>query len=208
MANQESSQPVEFLPATVSPISPNPGPRRFGILDLIALILALGPGLAFTRAMLPTCLEYAGRINWTALRWPNRANLAFMESAHAITFIILAVALAALCFVLFLTFAFLLLRLRRPRPIDSQLFQQPGLVGCLAGLAGATIPFVLSNRPGFNYALSIPALAVLLMWSIRWAKRRLKPEASWIDRFGRALAVGWILFPSIIFGLALFIASN
>ena len=36
-------------------------------------------------------------------------------------------------------------------------------------------------------------LAVLVAWIVMKAKRQWRPEASWIDRFGRLLGWGWIL---------------
>jgi hypothetical protein len=86
-----------------------------------------------------------------------------------------------------------LMRLRPPRPPVRQLIRQPGLIVCVAVIAATLILIDLSWVARIDVPLgAILASGLLLFWPFLglppWS-----PEASWIDRLGRAVGWGWIV---------------
>ena len=112
------------------------------------------------------------------------------------------------------TGAFLITRLRRPRPRRRRLVLQPGFVGAVAALSILTIESLVlfgsakvdgqfgRNSPQF-IALFIANGVVLLTHHAGWAVAvswctlaltgRWRAERSWVDRWGRALGCTWII---------------
>jgi hypothetical protein len=102
--------------------------------------------------------------------------------------------------------AFLVMRLRRPRPPLGPLVRQPGMVGLQAMWAGLLGSVILDGHR-FAPALGILALAVPVpaAWAALALTGRWSPEPGWIDRFGRALGVRWCLLVAFyLAGLAIF----
>jgi hypothetical protein len=89
-----------------------------------------------------------------------------------------------------------LLRLRHPRPEPRLLIRQSGFVACMMSIAAALTAFAIVGMDWFSeFVLSlslIRVVALLLLWIVLglppW-----RPEASWIDRLGRAVGWGWIV---------------
>jgi hypothetical protein len=108
-----------------------------------------------------------------------------------------------------LSLALWVLRLRQPRPYWRRVFRQPGMVACTATVAETTIfllkvllsEYYLQRTSGFMpplYGLWIVRLPwngeiVAIAWLVLWLSGSWRPEASWIDRAGRALGVYWII---------------
>lgn len=94
-----------------------------------------------------------------------------------------------------------LLRLRRPRPLLLTLTRQPGFVVCVGMIVGAILLFDLFWVARVEIPMwAILACAVLLLWPTT-GLRPWQPEASWIDRLGRVVGCGWILFAAILYGV-------
>ncbi|WP_422931931.1 hypothetical protein [Singulisphaera sp. PoT] len=109
------------------------------------------------------------------------------------------------CFVIPCMAAMVVIRLRNPRP---RLFQlQPGFVACavtlIALLPGIAWILTIQHRPGFQRATGFEQIwtlctywvdtAVPGAWFALYLSRRWRPEASWVDRTGRALGLYWIV---------------
>jgi hypothetical protein len=104
------------------------------------------------------------------------------------------------------TLAVPLLHLRGPRPALARLARRPGFVGCVAALVGLAfsavgwLPTLLS--PIWQTSIGRPLLwvtspyrvapAVVAAWMTLAMGGRWRPEAGWLDRFGRGLGVFWI----------------
>ena len=102
------------------------------------------------------------------------------------------------CFVVPLTPALIVARLRAPRPPFRHLASQPGFVASIA-LCLAAIIIVDTDLIFFELAfmppvvgMLLPGAAVLVSWLILLAARRWRPEASWIDRCGRVVGAFWV----------------
>jgi hypothetical protein len=111
--------------------------------------------------------------------------------------------------------ALLVLRMVRPRPEVRGLFTQPGVTACVVSLAASAIgitarvlknyyrcvmtawgeidsPFYMLDC-AFPIVASYAAFGVVVTWGILGAGRRLDAEPTWIDRFGRAIGVLWVV---------------
>jgi hypothetical protein len=112
------------------------------------------------------------------------------------------------------TAAFLVIRLRAPRPRRRRLLMQPGFVAAVVALSILTIEWSmllgsawLDGRFNFSSPLRINAFvangvvllahhagwAVLASWLTLVLVGRWRPEPSWIDRWGRVLGCTWII---------------
>jgi len=175
-----------------------PASRRFGLADAMILIIALGLGLALARPAITGIANIAG----SDPHW----RLQTVRGAIGLVRILNIVLLYFLCFLLP---AFLILRLRRPRPALRSLIYQPGFIACalpvfvvLASLPLGLIPF--STRAGQVIEIVGQVLmvgAAPLAWVLLILSRRWKPEPSWIDRLGRILGVLWIVCSAALYGL-------
>lgn len=163
------------------------GVRRFTILDAMILIVAAAAGLSLARAVGVFDAEEPIGLN---------GNLTDLLE----------------CLLFAATAGFIAVRLRRPRPTLRRLGRQPGFVACMAFVvasacnildissfaiclngftAEAGIAFGYSARRIFDAFRIGPA--VILAWVVLSLSTAWRPERGWIDRFGRACAVFWIL---------------
>ncbi len=195
------------MTTSAEPISQRP----FRIADAMVLIAALFVALAWDRAaVLRTLAEVLYRLK-------SLFHLSF--SFWGFAFDTAAVVLLLIPFLVVGSLSVLALRLQRPRPGLRQLLQQPGAVACaLATLAivpagiMVLVTHFFSGRPlAYAWARAVDDLkpesltvvaaligfAVLVAWIVMRSKRQWRPEASWIDGFGRLLGWGWI---AMIFG--------
>ena len=176
-------------------------PRRFTLLDAMALIAAAAVGLAMSR-------------EWS--RASAESILARQVEdgpLHALAPVTREVVLGWPV-VAMVTLALVALRLRRPRPRARRLFAPPGAAACLIAsiaralqAAGASCYWVyLMVKTGFQYvgvhwnymvyplllATASPAVgfAVLAAWAWLILTRRWRRERGWLDRAG--IVVGWL----------------
>ena len=151
-----------------------PKPRRFTILDCMILIAALGVWFFMLR-------------HWGALMGPIiRAGGPGVWRTYAFLVIVGTLAL-----IWVLTPAFLFMRLRRPRPHLRELIWQPGTMACTVA-AVLFVPVSLVTAWNWLFPL-VFAGAILSCWVLAAVTDRLRPEASWLDRLGRVLGIGWCL---------------
>lgn len=150
--------------------------RPFGLGDAMILIVALALGLANTRPVISLIV-----------------SIGVLEGAVP-PGLFLFLNMVLLIFLFFLLPAFLILRLRRPRPPLRSIIGQPGFAAC----AAAVVLFLVSAPlallvPAGRVQEIIPIAAVPLAWVALIATGRWAPEPSWIDRLGRVLGVMWTI---------------
>jgi len=191
------------MTTSAEPISQRP----FRIADAMVLIAALFVALAWDRArVLGALLGFPSRL-W--FLFGSSFSFRYLASEAA------GVVLLWLPFLVVGSLSVFALRLQQPRPDLLRLLQQPGAVACsLATLAIVPAGIMvlatrfLSGRPAayawagvvddlkpeqFTVVAALIGLAVMVAWIVMKAKGQWRPEASWIDRFGRLLGWGWIL---------------
>ncbi|HEV3162745.1 MAG TPA: hypothetical protein VGZ22_01795 [Isosphaeraceae bacterium] len=184
--------------------------RKFGLSDgmcmIIAIALAISGGSRLLEVLAGQCSElcqtiaarnsppYVGRpqfwwyyvgIYWSCMVW---------YAFRIVEVLILS-----------LTPAFLLIRLRRPRPSIRAMLRQPGTVAGLAVVFGYVwvtgwLHLLFVGRIDF---VTGPAIAVGGTVAVAWAflalSRQWEAEPGWVDRMGRyigaaAIAVGLLMF--------------
>jgi hypothetical protein len=172
--------------------------RKFTLIDVLVLIAALA--IAF---------------------YPIREYLDYIQDRHFLlspgrgwTFISIW-ALGALVsgvlapLAVSLSLALWVLRLRQPRPNWRRVFRQPGMVACTATVTETAVfllkavlsEYYVYRSKGFTPPLQGFWIArlpwngevVAIAWLVLWLSGSWRPEASWIDRAGRALGVYWII---------------
>jgi hypothetical protein len=170
--------------------SVEPRSRRFTVGDAMILIVALALWLALARPAIILIVDAVRREPHYRLRtWAGAVSLGRM------------INVVLLNFLFFFLPAFLILRLKRPRPPLRAAILQPGLAACAAVVVGflVLLPFALLDIPGpAGGAIAMTgqfllAFAPLLAWIALIVKGRWKPEANWIDRLGRVLGILWTI---------------
>jgi hypothetical protein len=112
------------------------------------------------------------------------------------------------------TGAFLVTRLRGPRPRPRRLVLQPGFVGAVAALSilaieslllfgsatidgqfGRSSPYMIATFVVNGVVLQAhhAGWAVAVSWCTLALTGRWRPEPSWVDRWGRVLGCTWII---------------
>jgi hypothetical protein len=179
--------------------------RKFTILDGMILVAAVAAGFALRRAAIDAFEKY-GRIS-------HVENKIESVTRRAIE--------AEFPFLLTLTPAVLVMRLRRPRPRWLRLVRQPGMAAACAALVPIATSLVKLGqlaraledalRPKDTTEdvfvcgyISMPLLGDILgafgsgvgLWVVgAWLILALsgrRPERSWIDWLGRAVGMGWV----------------
>jgi hypothetical protein len=126
----------------------------------------------------------------------------FTSRADVTGSMVMAASNVLVTFLMPFTCAFVLMRLRKPRPPMREVLAQPGMVAVEAMVfaLGITLLIMTLTRPTMMGAVvwvaTVPVSWIALKLAGHW-----RPEAGWIDRFGRALAVGWMLLLPAYVGL-------
>jgi hypothetical protein len=177
--------------------------RRFSRIDAVVIAVATALGLMWTW-LVQKC-EYRPFFDLEGLFVRFSTNL--LPNSALIADPLLAAWTLAWC----------IIRLLGPRPRWLRLVRQPGVaVGfafCLSWVVGGLVTL----RWGLDTHHSDPAwidlayvqvssaamlcsFGVFVAWAGTALDGRWRPEASWLDRTGRCLGIGWILFgfPSAI----------
>jgi hypothetical protein len=163
-----------------------PRPRPLNLADAMIFIIALALGIALARPVIALIVD--------AIRYDPRWRFQTLDGTLSLGRMLNIVFLN---FLIFLLPAFLIVRLRRPRPAFRSLLCQPGFVACAAPvvIVLATIPLALfpSSEPA-QHLLALGSQVLLaaaapLAWVFLIATHRWNPEPSWIDRLGRILGV-------------------
>ena len=99
------------------------------------------------------------------------------------------------CFLFAWTLAFLVMRLRKPRPSLRRLVKQPGMVACEVLLFGMVLAICLALNEDYQLFASVAvvstACAIPGAWTILALRGHWAAEPSWIDRLGRGLGICW-----------------
>jgi hypothetical protein len=174
--------------------------RPFRIVDYMILIAALFCALAWDRGAVLAALRQ--------LPYLPGSFGQFLLQARATVVLYLPFLIAG-------SVAQIAFRMQPPRLPWLRLRQQPGTVACAVATA-LLIPVGLmilelhlfSGRPPLVVCVQIAedlkpdrlaiagttiGLAVLVAWIVLKWTGQWNPEASWIDRLGRVLGVGWII---------------
>ena len=168
--------------------------RPFGVADAMIFIIALGLGLALARPAIVLIAD--------AIRSDPRWRFQTLDGAVSL---IRMLNIVLLNFLFFLLPAFLIVRLRRPRPALRSLIGQPGFVACAAPvvIVLATMPLALLPLEGLAGQVIEIVVQVLLVvaaplaWVFLIVTRRWNSEPRWIDRLGRILgALGIVCTPA------------
>jgi len=183
-------------------------PRRITLFDLMILVAATAIGLALVQFGWPRKAAGASIFTWAV--WPSYSGY---PSKTWVLPIAERVAPFLPCLVGW-TGAFLVIRLRGPRPRRRRLIAQPGLVAAVAALSVLTIESILligsakfDGRFNWSSPSSINLFivngvvllahhagwAVLVSWLTLILIGQWRPERSWVDRGGRVLGCTWII---------------
>ena len=186
--------------------------RPFGISDAMILTAGVAFALAASNHLFALLADMVGRLYqacsahagdlptrpgtfWDFVRDPGRNTLWY---AFQIGF----------AGIVGFTPAWIVVRLRSPRPSRLALLGQPGLVAALAMVfgffwgTGALMIWLPDRFDGITAMPSAMGGAVALAWMGLVVVRRWRPEPGWIDRLGRSLgwlAIGLAAMPSLIF---------
>lgn len=102
--------------------------------------------------------------------------------------------------------AFLVIRLRRPRPSLVLLWRQPGAIACLMSAIPTVflhllylllkVPGMAADGPLLPYLISFMAggFSVSAAWSVQKPDHGWNSEPGWIDRGGIVLGSLWVFF--------------
>ena len=171
---------------------PGESPRRFTVDDAMLFIAALALGTFAIRSTFPD-----PSILWSKLIRDDPPGYWYSW--------LLQVSLSAVTiYLVFLTPAMLVARLRKPRPGLRRVGRQPGWIACVIVTVALALDSVriASRWSQGNGILWIPTLlvdyaqhvgfavmggCVVLMVSGRW-----RSEPGWVDRMGRLLGITWI----------------
>jgi hypothetical protein len=189
-----------------------PGGRPFGITD--AMILTAGAALALSASthLIVLMVETFGRF-WREAsvfrgELPGRFP-AFWVATHDLLRNTLWYGLqVAFALLLGFTPAWIVVRLRRPRPLWRVLVRQPGTVAALAmvlGLFWGTGALLILFPGHFDSMTAAPSAiggAVAIAWGTLALTRKWESEPGWVDRVGRLLgcaAIGLAILLPLIF---------
>jgi hypothetical protein len=191
--------------------------RPFSLLDAMILVAAVAVGFGGTRML-----------GWGVTPDSGPASPLYWSLAHGS----IDIAVACLPSLMALTLTFFVIRLRGPRPSLRRVARQPGTVACcavvltmtvyvgqilmmalsfgrIAGVVEPVADFVKNHARAEIWTIHA-GFAIAGAWLAQVLLGRWSPRACWIDRFGRALGVAWIVFGLVCLGadLAWFILIN
>lgn len=180
-------------------IAKRPACRRFSIGDAMILILAAGLWLAIARDGLGILADAVRKIPYGSLvTRGDWQRYLFRKSGFGQAFLTYGNLLILGGFTFFLP-AFLMVRLRRPRPGLRQLIRQPGFVGCAAPAAACILMLPISPILGWveGQATWVMFLAAPAAWAVLACSRTWEREPGWIDRLGVGFSVLWVISMAI-----------
>jgi hypothetical protein len=197
-----------------------PAIRRFSLADGMVVIVALAVTFARARGMFHI-LASLRRAHFSLMQSTVSQGTVFFTSLDRIREIGWDSGAAIRRLILLWMIAYVVMRLRRPRPSFRAVALQPGMVAFWAvatlfvvdrlvhnfvpgvlmyRVAGSALSPLTGNPPGGSrfqptvvvmFELVVACLAIPLAWGVLKVAGRWRPEASWLDRFGRALGVCW-----------------
>jgi hypothetical protein len=208
---------------STNPVWPTLLPRRrFKLVDTMILVAATAIGCSW---MPWISHQTEGEVSWSTFfekvdLYRSSDQASWTPGEVAMMLAVVGSYFAYLTAPLFMvwTLALIPIRVIGPRPRWRRLACQPGMMAaCAAGLAvvfeGLMIALVMLIIPQLDrfqlLELTTPltplfvGLAVSTSWMTLLVGRRWRPEASWVDRLGRALGIGWIATGFVVLGMQL-----
>ena len=178
--------------------------RRFTLSDALILVAAMAVCLAFSvrqaRYYVDHVLRIASHYDQMISETPEDQNEADYKNylrternkdLFRATMKLSYVVNIPFPFLLFLSPTLLWLRIRKPRPNWGNLMRQPGTIACTGGMLTALLaPLWGALVGGSWFVLSFGIVPI--SWLILGASRQWRFEASWLDRAGRMIGIGWI----------------
>lgn len=186
--------------------------RAFRLSDAMILLAGTALALAGGSHFLPLLADIFGQLCREAAAHggdlPNNWSVFWAATHDSLRNAVWYGFQVAGAFLLGLTPAFLVIRLRRPRPPLRTLVRQPGMMAALAivfGLfwgTGGLLWLLPGKVDAFTAAPTAAGGAVAVSWIVLALARSWKPEAGWVDRIGRALgcaAIGTAMLGLVVF---------
>ena len=180
--------------------------RLFRLLDGMILVAAIAIGFAVLQLVSHATRSSPDKL-WHELLSPAPPDDLLTHCGKVVALSLLTMPLIAT-----LTLALIPIRLLGTRPRFCQLARQPGMVAaCTSSVAIAFVglPVIigaLSAGESWGYVSQLlvteeelgsvtvyGGLAVLISWMTLFAGGRWRAERSWVDRFGRAMGLYWIV---------------
>jgi hypothetical protein len=172
--------------------------RKFTLLDVMIMVAAGAVSVFLTRIHREQLIR-GNAYEWTGdhIPWSKAWLVSYAWWVKGWTF----------CWLVPCSWAFLLIRIRRPRPPLTHLLLQPGMAALgptcllmmLAGALSLAKTALSPPSPTFlyiGYRLNLlteqGGLAAAAAWLLLTFTGRCRPESSWIDRAGAALGACWI----------------
>jgi hypothetical protein len=162
--------------------------RRFGLFDVMILIAAIATAIGICRALQPS---------WRVDSKTPARMVYFYSIRYGTTYI--------LPFLVSLTIAHVIIRLRRPRPLRERLMSYAGTVASVAAASvialesvASSILWLIGTRSDFlpnPIAIGMapnPGFAVIGGWIGLIASGRWSTEKTWIDRVGQVIGLLWV----------------
>lgn len=173
----------------------DPGPygpshRRFSVGDAMILTAAVAAAITLDRRAPLALLEALDQFDLSRAGGWVRAIYRLRNPLNRV----------ALPILIFATPAWLLMRIRRPRPPRDRILRQPGFIAC--GVASLAVAGLFAGITIFRMSGFAPGVMVAGSWIAMRIARRWEPEREWVDRSGRVLGVLWIATLPWFFWLA------
>lgn len=179
---------------TIEETTEIPHCRRFSLGDVMILIAAAAVWLWISLGFVSPIRELLERLPFGRLSGWSSWWVCLTQTEWEVTLALLIYANnIALAFLLATSPAFLIMRLRRPRPPLAQLALQPGMVAFEAmSLTVLRSVFIQMTHPTLNRLRIVSIFLPLpLAWGALILTDRWRREPGWIDRLGVWLGVGW-----------------
>jgi hypothetical protein len=172
--------------------------RKLTLLDAMVMVAAAAISIYLSK------LHHEDLIGANAYEW--RGNLARWSGPWLLAYAGWVKGWTV-CWLVPLSWAFLVIRLRQPRPRLRRLLEQPGmaaltLAGLLMALIGALYVgrrILLPRSPTYWYVgyrlnglTEQGGLTVASAWILLALSRRCRPEPGWIDWLGTLLGTCWV----------------
>jgi hypothetical protein len=178
--------------------TPEEARRKLTLVDAMIAVAAIALALASTRTLFTYlwlnlhAIPLHGPAGWTGA-W------AFLRRQPGITASIAMLALASVeHLLLFATLAYLIMRLRKPRPTLGHLIWEPGVAATGMLVLSVLLAIVAEGLLGYSLTLTMIIIAptgcaIPAAWIFIARRGPWDRQPSWIDRLGRAVGACWAL---------------
>jgi hypothetical protein len=176
--------------------------RRFSSGDAMVAIVAVALSLTVARVLLPFFQRGLSGVPFKKLSSLSDWREYLATRPEVAGAIVVFTSLGLIVLLVVGSLAFVLMRLRRPRPPLGRVLLQPGMVAAEAALAGVVVGLGLAvSDIAAIYGMLALSSAVPLAWAALALAGWWRPEPGWIDRLGRAVGIGWCLLVPVYLAL-------